>query len=119
MNDTDHFMPTFEESEVPNEYYCQNCQLTHPPPICPCPICLESGHTVIDCQQAGLLESNQGRTEVLTRPEWESCRTCGIHHQGECPCEACKGMGHSVTECPVLKQQQWKITLPLEEKEIR
>ena len=110
MSDTDCFMPTFEESEVPNEYYCQNCQLTHPPPICPCPICLENGHTVIDCQQAGLPESSQERAEVLTRPEWESCRTCGIHHQGECPCEACKGMGHSVTECPILKQQQWKNT---------
>ena len=58
VEDADYFMPIFEESEVPNEYYCQNCQLTHQPPICPCPICLESGHTVIDCQQAGLLESS-------------------------------------------------------------
>ena len=90
-------MPTFEESEVPNEYYCQNCQLTHQPPICPCPICLESGHTVIDCQQAGLLESSQEKVEVMIEPEWGTYKTCGIHHQGECPCK-----------CPVLKQQQWR-----------
>ena len=104
----DYFVPTFEESEVPNEYYCQNCQLTHQPPICPCPICLERGHTVIDCQQAGLLESSQEKVEVMTEPEWGTCKTCGIHHQGECPCKVCEGMGHSVTECPVLKQQQWR-----------
>ena len=96
----DSFMLTFEESEVPNEYYCQNCQLTHQPPICPCPICLESGHTVIDCQQAGLLESSQEKPDTLVEPEWGACRICSIHHQGECPCKVCEGMGHSVTECP-------------------
>ena len=42
-------IPTWEESEVPKEYYCENCQLTHRQLICPCPICKRGGHFAVDC----------------------------------------------------------------------
>ena len=48
---------TFEETEVPREFFCENCQLTHPPPNCPCPICNQVGHLAVECPHAKDLES--------------------------------------------------------------
>ena len=106
--DEDGSIPTFEESEVPREYHCENCQLTHRPPICPCPICKRSGHFAVDCSQARGLETSPVNTEYRQRTEWKMCQVCNINHQGECPCKLCEGNGHSVTECPLVKQQRWR-----------
>ena len=101
-------IPTLEESEVPKEYYCENCQLTHKPPICPCPICERSGHFAVDCSWARELESGSVSLNHRQKTEWKMCQVCHINHQRECPCKICEGIGHSVAECPLIKQQKWR-----------
>ena len=106
--DEDGPIPTFEETEVPREYYCENCQLTHRPLICPCPICKRSGHFAVDCSQAKGLETGPMNSNQKQTTEWRMCQVCNTNHQGECPCKICEGIGHSVTECPLVKQQRWR-----------
>ena len=41
--------PSFEETEIRQRFFCENCLDNHEPPMCPCPICGKRGHIVMDC----------------------------------------------------------------------
>ena len=59
--------PSFEETGIPEEFFCENCLSMHAPRVCPCPICSQLGHMIADCPQ-GVIFS---RDRVLFQSNWE------------------------------------------------
>ena len=104
--------PSFEETEIRQRFFCENCRENHEPPVCPCPICEQRGHLVADCPYRDTPESSQLNVEGNLKYPWKECPTCLSHHQGICPCKVCDGLGHIEMECPTIKRQRWQGTNP-------
>ena len=77
---------SFEETEIRQRFFCENCFESHEPPVCPCPICEQRGHIVTDCPYRNLPESSQIGSEGDLEYTWKQCPNCLSHHQGVCPC---------------------------------
>ena len=100
--------PSFEETEIRQRFFCENCLESHEPPVCPCPICEQRGHIVTDCPYRNLPESSQIGSEGDLEYTWKQCPTCLSHHQGVCPCRVCDGLGHIDMDCPIVKRYNWQ-----------
>ena len=100
--------PSFEETEIKQRFFCENCLDSHEPPMCPCPICGKRGHIVTDCYYRDLPESSPIGSERDSEQVWKQCPTCLSHHQGVCPCRVCNGLGHIDMDCPIVKRHHWQ-----------
>ena len=100
--------PSFEETEIRQRFFCENCLESHEPPMCPCPICEKGGHIVTDCPYRNLTESSPIGSEGDSEHTWKQCSTCLSHHQGVCPCRVCDGLGHIDMDCPIVKRHNWQ-----------
>ena len=106
----------FEETEIRQRFFCENCLESHEPPACPCPICEQRGHIVTDCPYRNLPESSQIGPEGDLEYTWKQCPTCLSHHQGVCPCRVCDGLGHIDMDCPIVKRHKWQDPNPSQGK---
>ena len=51
------------------EWYCENCNMVHSWPLCPCPICQQKGHLYYHCPDRNKEESVEGAHQQMHTSE--------------------------------------------------
>ena len=67
------------------DWYCENCNMVHSGPLCPCPICRQKGHLYYHCPDRDKKESVEGAYQQMQiSGQGPECEMCGQKHEPPC-----------------------------------